>query len=278
MFNSAAVNNPRCITPTAVGARAEPGVRGRCCVTRIVSIRLVSLALRAIDWNRWRGREDVLTHALKIEGNVEARGRTLHDEALTLQTALRESVSTSPEAFLKTSEDIDNLAIDYWVKDIGSATWVVIQKSEEVVGVAVARLDREMDCDIDPDKVRSIESVWIAPQLRGYGLGERLIKFLIEMECKKCPDVEQFLLWVFKENHHAIRLYGRMGFNYTGRSQKINWIGKTERQYKYQLKLNRPVGEAVDMVVNNTVRRDDLCRFGVRYRVLGENTAYSRPK
>jgi ribosomal protein S18 acetylase RimI-like enzyme len=258
----------------AGGRPRRTGLRRGSGTTRNVSMWQVSLALPAIDGNLWRGREDVLTHALATESAVKAQlGRTLHDEALTLQRALRDSIKTSPEAFLKTSDDIDSIELDYWAKDIDAATWVVIQQNEEVVGVAVARLDYEMDSDVAPGKARSIESVWIAPHLRGCQLGERLVTFLIEVECAKCSDVEQFLLWVFEENHRAIRLYERMGFTYTGHSQRVNLNDKIERKYKYQLKFDKPVGNAVDTAVNETVRRDDLCRLGICYRVLGENTA-----
>src|ERR1700745_3286507 len=71
-----------------------------------------------------------------------------------LEQALREATSPSPEAFLKTMEDIENRAPDYWQKEIDSATWVVIENDEgDPVGVAAARVpDLEMDSGINrPD-------------------------------------------------------------------------------------------------------------------------------
>ena len=79
-----------------------------------------------------------------------------------------------------------------------------------------------MDSDIDPTEARFIESVWIAPGFRGNQLGERLVRFLFKVECKKNLAIKQFLLWVFEENHPAICLYRRMKFVDTGISQRLN--------------------------------------------------------
>ena len=200
-------------------------------------------------------------------------------DAEILQEAIRESVSTSPEAFLKTVDDVDGLSIDYWKKEIVSSTWVVIQRGEKVVGIAVSRWpDREMDNDLDPNEARFIESVWIAPELRGHRMGERLVRFLFEVERKKSPAIKQFLLWVFDENRHAIRLYERMRFKETGESQQCNRISRIELKLKYRLRFDvavpiiGAVAKAITAARNRVARWKDLHRFGVTYRILGEKT------
>jgi len=216
------------------------------------------------------------SHVLGTKSPVETRPRpTLREEAQTLQQAIRESISTSPEAFLKTVDDVDELSIDYWEKEIDSSTWAVIERGEEVVGIAVARWpNREMDSDIEPNEARFIESVWIAPELRGRQIGERLMRFLFEVECKKNPDIRQFLLWVFDKNLSAIRLYDRMGFVYTGVKNEDARGGRTELRFKYRLTFDTAaVAKATETAVNNAARRKDLRDFGVCYRILGENTA-----
>jgi len=192
----------------------------------------------------------------------------LRRDARTLRKAIRRSVSTSPEAFLKTIDDVNALSIEYLEKDIREAAWVVIQKGKEVVGIAVSRRPhREMDRDIDPEGARFIESVWIAPGLRGKQMGERLVRFLFEVECEKNPKIKQFFLWVFEENHRAIRLYDRMKFVDTKVRQKCNVVGRTE--IKYRLTLDTAVAKATETATNEAARRDDANKYGVTYRVLG---------
>lgn len=203
-------------------------------------------------------------HAAGAEGPVGTGLK--RDDAQILADAIRKSISTSPEAFLKTIEDIDNKACDYWQKEIDSSTWAVLQRGDEVVGIAVARWpDLEMDRDIDRTEARFIESVWVAPELRGSHLGERLVRFLFEVECAKSPGVRRFLLWVFDKNSPAIRLYKRMGFTYVGRQDLPGGSGRTELRYEYLLEP-----EAADMKAAADKRQDDLREYGVIYRVLGD--------
>ena len=197
----------------------------------------------------------------------------LFRDAQILQKAMRKSVAISPDAFLRTVDDVDEKPIDYWVDEILSSTWAVIERGNEVLGIAAAKWpDREMDIDIgNPATARFIESVWIAPEFRGHRMGERLVKYLIEVECRKDPDIQQFLLWVFDENRAAKRLYWRLGFEYTAVRQWHDRVGMTE--VKYRLAYDSAVVKAIETAVNEAARRADLREFGVRYRVLGEDTA-----
>lgn len=210
-----------------------------------------------------------MTSTLETASTTETwRRPTLREDAETLQRAIRESISTSPEAFLKTVDDLNRMTVDYWEKDIGEATWAVIERAKQVVGIAVSREPhREADRDIKPEEARFIESVWITPELRGKQMGERLVRFLCEVECKRNQKIKQFLLWVFEENQRAICLYQRMKFVNTGISQDCNLVGRTE--IKYQLTLDTAVVKATEKVANEDARRKDLDDFGVIYRVLG---------
>lgn len=207
------------------------------------------------------------SHAYWAARLFVARHQPALRDAELLQGAIRKSISTSPEAFLKTVDDVDNKSMDYWEKEIDSSTWVVIQRRKEVVGIAVSRWpDYEMDRDVDPATTRFIESVWINPKLRHHGMGERLVRYLIEVECKKYADVKQFLLCVFKENDRAIGLYERIGFTHEHEQQVTR--GKTELRIEYLMKLDtaaKPTGAGI----NQAGRQDDLRQFGVAYRILG---------
>jgi ribosomal protein S18 acetylase RimI-like enzyme len=210
-----------------------------------------------------------VTSTLESTSTTETGRRpTLCEDAETLRRAIRDSISTSPEAFLKTVDDVNGLSDDYWEKDIGEATWAVIERAKQVVGIAVSREPhRETDRDIDPDEARFIESVWITPELREKQMGERLVRFLFEVECKKNQKLKQFFLWVFEENQPAIHLYQRMKFVNTGIRQRCNLVGRTE--IKYRLTLDTAVVKATEKAVNEAARRKDLDDFGVTYRVLG---------
>lgn len=194
-------------------------------------------------------------------------------DAQILQKAIRESISTSPDAFLKTIDEVDEKSVDYWEKEIDSSTWAVIQRGEEIVGIGVARWpDREIERNIDPAVTRFIESVWVAPELRGRQLGERLVRFLFEAELEKNPELRMFLLWVFDKNRRAIQLYKRMGFAYTQEKQAVR-DGRTELRFQYRLASDNVVVKATRTAVNEAARRADLRQFGVSYRILGSNTA-----
>ena len=117
----------------------------------------------------------------------------------------------------------------------------------------------------DQASARYIESLWIEPDLRGQGLAERLIKYLLEAEYRKGHQIRHFLLWVFDTNSAAISLYKRMGFKQTS---EIHEGDQTE--VKYRLDFEFVVHAAVGLMVNEAARRYDQRQRGVTYRVLGD--------
>lgn len=205
-------------------------------------------------------------HAPETEGLAGTAYQPELLDAQILQRAIRKSIDTSPEAFLKTVEEVDNCGTDYWEQEIASSTWAVIQRGEDVVGIAVARRpDPEKNSDIDPPSTRFIESVWIDPGLRGSHLGERLVRFLFAVEYAKSPGIRQFLLWVFEKNVPAIRLYERMGFVYDIEQKLPDGSGRIELRYRYSLKH-----DAAPMATAEESRQQDLDMHGLIYRVLGD--------
>jgi ribosomal protein S18 acetylase RimI-like enzyme len=188
-------------------------------------------------------------------------------DAKMLKEAMHEAISKSPEAFLMTSDDLKAKEADYWEREIRSSTWAVIQRGDKVVGFAVARSpDGKVDRDVDPAAARFIESVWIHPKLRGKRLAERLVRFLFEVERAKSPGIRRFLLWVFDKNHKAIRSYERMGFRYVARQFLGDRSGRAELRYEYRLEA-----DAGRVQATLAARQDDLRKYGLVYRVLGED-------
>lgn len=195
-------------------------------------------------------------------------------DARILRRTMREAVSMSPGAFLTTVAEIDARSSDHWEDELRSSTWAVVQRGDEVFGIAAAKLPSDDDGYIRHSQTaRFIESVWIAPSMRGNGYGERLIKYLFDTECKKSADVDRFFVWVFIENTTAIRMYERMGFehpeNREQQSQRAD--GTRVDEVQYQLLFDSLLAAAAELNENSAAREEDWIRYGVRYRLLGEN-------
>lgn len=186
-------------------------------------------------------------------------------DAKILHDAVREAKRTSPDSFLTTVEDVKEKPLDYWIDEMRSSTWAVAERKGNVVGVAAAkRPDPDIDTE-DQATARYIESVWIVPYLRGHGLGQRLVRYLLEAEYRKNQHVRHFLLWVFTTNSTAIGLYEHMGFI---RTPEQNEGVRTE--IKYRLDFDSIVHAAVRSAVNDAARRQDKHQYEVTYRILGE--------
>jgi ribosomal protein S18 acetylase RimI-like enzyme len=217
----------------------------------------------------------VVDHVATAADSIETEGRPRFHDAWILKNAIRESVLTSPGSFLKTVSDIETMDADYWDKELGTSTWVIIQQFDKVIGIAVARWpDKEMNRRINLSRVRFIESVWIAPAFRGSHMGERLVNYLMEVEHARSPAVRHFMLWVFKSNENAIRLYKRMGFKRTGCEHTLA-DGTIELRYEYVLPSPSSKKTARRSRANAVARAGDLRQYGVTYRVLGRTSGSS---
>jgi N-acetylglutamate synthase-like GNAT family acetyltransferase len=144
-----------------------------------------------------------------------------------------------------------------------------VEKGETVLGIAAAKQpDRDKDIEIDDfDRARFIESVWIDDSIRRRGIGVRLVKFLINVECDQ-RGIEQFFLWVFDENEPAIRLYEDcVGFR---RTLAENWQPQVKMtEIRYRLLLDSPIQLAAKLKADADAREKDFRELGIRYRVLG---------
>lgn len=198
------------------------------------------------------------------EGAASPVSETLEAQARTLQNAVRETIRTSPDSFLKTPGDVEAKGLDYWIHEIQSSTWVLAERDGLVVGVAAAKPPEGGDEESAVDS-RYIESVWIAPALRGHQLAERLISYLMKAEFRKNPDIRRFLLWVFDTNSSAINLYKRMEFIQTpDRHEGL----RTE--IKYRLSVNSETRLAICETMGKVALLNDSQQYGVTYRVLGK--------
>ncbi|HEY3982041.1 MAG TPA: GNAT family N-acetyltransferase [Streptosporangiaceae bacterium] len=146
---------------------------------------------------------------------TSAGERRIRADAQLLQTALRKAVSTSPEAFFTTLADLKARSDAGWVREIRTSSWAVLEAGDAVVGIAAAKPpDPVADSGHDPARACFIESVWVDPGHRRQGLGERLVRYLIETQ--RGRGIEWFLLWVLPANLGAISFYESLGFRKTG--------------------------------------------------------------
>jgi ribosomal protein S18 acetylase RimI-like enzyme len=186
---------------------------------------------------------------------------------------MREAIRTSPDSFLATLAHVEDKKDDYWIGQIRSSTWVVAERDRDVVGVAVSKFPEQGKDRESPQDSRYIESVWIDPAFRGNRLGERLIRYLMEVEIRKNPGISQFLLWVFETNSRAISLYERMNFTEmpdrnTDLMLERNTGPMTE--IKYRLHVDSETSADISRSVGEPVLLDEKLKHGVTYRVLGE--------
>jgi ribosomal protein S18 acetylase RimI-like enzyme len=179
----------------------------------------------------------------------------------TLREALLEAVSTSPGRFLATTESILEKSVSYWAADLQESVWVVVEQDSKVVGLAAAKQPYGEDSwKYDKISARFIESVWIDPSMRRRGLGDRIVRYLIEQQRLRDPRAHQFYLWVFADNKPAIALYEQMGFTHTLRSSFPP--GRAIPELQYLLNVYSATGDDDELSMTEG-------NYELKYRVLG---------
>lgn len=185
-----------------------------------------------------------------------------------LRAAILKSIATSPGAFLATADRLKDKPDEYWTDRLESATWAVVQRRGHVLGIAAAKPPDEVD-DYYLDSQEHacfIESVWVDPGLRGRGVGERLVTYLIEQQ--RQAGIQDFYLWVIDNNEPAIRLYDRMDFKETPNRSAL-----PETQYLKAFDSNLIDDEELNR--NADARERDGRDFGITYRLLTAKPARS---
>lgn len=125
-------------------------------------------------------------------------------------TALRES----PAAFLSTYAQESAWTDDDWRREAGRGDWLVETEGDR----PVAMLGATPEWDI-PESDRYLSYLWVAPGRRRRGLGERLVRSMLDR--LRDSGVEWAWLWVLDGNDPARRLYERLGFVSTGERQPL---------------------------------------------------------
>ncbi len=193
---------------------------------------------------------------------------------LILRDTILKSVTTSPDAFLATAAQLGAEQSTYWQGRLELATWAVLQRGNEVLGIAAAKPPSETDDYAQQGKACFIESIWIDPSMRRNGFGERLVTYLVEQQRK--DGIQQFYLWVFDENAPAIRLYERLEFKRTWRPSQLLDVPEIQ----FLRNFDSDVVDDDEQERNAAARDRDLRDLGITYRLLTRSparTQLSRP-
>jgi N-acetylglutamate synthase-like GNAT family acetyltransferase len=136
-----------------------------------------------------------------------------------LKGAILESLRTSSDAFMTKLSEVIDRGSEFWQEELRSATWAVVQGGEQTLGIAAAKPPTDEDVYAVRGRACFIESVWIDPDSRNNGMGQRLVTYLIDQQ--RQVGIQEFYLWVLQCNGLAKSFYDyRMGFKETGRESE----------------------------------------------------------
>lgn len=149
--------------------------------------------------------------------DVEIRRVEVDDWQTWRQIRLR-SLAESPEAFRSTFAEESSQPADWWERRVrvstagpNNALWLATLDGEPA-GILSSR--------VDPDsKVMTAEAVWVAPEARGQGVAEELLRSA--MAWAKEAGARRAELWVNQGNSATRSLYRRAGFRPTTEVQRV---------------------------------------------------------
>lgn len=119
------------------------------------------------------------------------------------------ALADAPDAFYTTLEQAEAFDEAQWIDQLDRLPTFVA----EIEGGDIAMVRGKLD---DNGTDAWLLSMWVAPEARGQGVGDRLVDTIIEWAISE--GRERLLLEVTDKNAGAIRLYDRKGFKPTGRT------------------------------------------------------------
>ena len=120
-----------------------------------------------------------------------------------------QALTEAPLAFASTLDRESAFANDVWQQRIAdSAQFLAENDSGAVVGTATGFADPDTSGTV------LLVAMFVAPPARGQGLGERLVRAVVDQA--RSDGADRVLLHVVETNPGAERLYARCGFVRTG--------------------------------------------------------------
>jgi GNAT superfamily N-acetyltransferase len=138
------------------------------------------------------------------------------------------ALAEAPSAFGSSLASERRLTEHEWRTRLSNRAQFVVQCAERTVGTAGGVVDDGAE----------LVSMWVHPDTRGEGVGDLLVKAVLEWA--RAEGYADIHLWVSVGNAHAERLYARNGFVRTGAEQLVNDADPTRREFR----MARPLGSA----------------------------------
>jgi GNAT superfamily N-acetyltransferase len=115
------------------------------------------------------------------------------------------ALADAPDAFGATSDKETALLFEDWQRKLEqSAIFVATTADGHDVGIALgARHKNQSDTAL-------LRSMWVAPQMRGLGIAEALVDYVVEWA--RSEGFRRLILDVVESNASAMRLYIKKGF------------------------------------------------------------------
>ena len=162
------------------------------------------------------------------EGSTDIR-RLAPEEAPRLRAIRLRSLADAPDAFGTTYDEAAALPLDSWAAQVREIrTFVAVVDGEDAGLVRGARDDSRID-------TAWLISIWVAPEVRGQGVGEALIDAVVEWA--RAGGARRLLLDVGDHNRPAIALYARMGFEPNGTTGSLPAPRDHIREHQRELRL-----------------------------------------
>ncbi len=150
-------------------------------------------------------------------------------EGPRLRTLRLRALAEAPDAFGSTHDEAAALPPDRWAAQLREIpTFVAVVDGEDVGLVRGARDDSRADA-------AWLISMWVAPEVRGQGVGEALIDAVVEWA--RASGARRLLLDVGDHNQPAIALYSRMGFEPNGTTGSLPAPRSHIREHQRELRL-----------------------------------------
>lgn len=132
----------------------------------------------------------------------------------------RRALGDSPGAFARTWVEEGSYPDQVWIdrtlaSSAGSeaAAFVATDDTADFGGMVAAYSADSVDGSVE------LVSMWVDPARRGHGVGEALVKNVVDWAAASGFDTVN--LWVVRDNDGARRLYERCGFNPTGEAAPL---------------------------------------------------------
>ncbi|HEX2903958.1 MAG TPA: GNAT family N-acetyltransferase [Jatrophihabitans sp.] len=133
-------------------------------------------------------------------------------------------LEADPSAFGSSLERELAFTEDRWRSWPQTSTIYLACDGDRAVGIGLIRSLTDRTDPADPPEkppppAGEINAMWVDPELRGEGIGELLLRALLD--AGRAAGYQAVRLWVTRGNDGAIRLYERCGFLPTGRTEPL---------------------------------------------------------